>query len=768
VRRDAIRSSKYFRFSTVRRQSKLVACSTTTESILARSTDGRDGTRRPRAKPQQQSPKPQQQPLVPPPEANDPSNRYDSNLRLALALIEQRDWYQLAARTGILWNSEKTQYLSLFVEIDRERFTEMEKTRFDQQLRDQFELHVPAAYVNEFRRNPELSTIAVRIPLNAKEPSQSEKQRPLQELLKALSEQQFIRRLRIAIPHGQCLQRSLAALDLPVGNAGSGVQHQGHTLEGADIVIGIIDDGCAFAHPDFLEIATDGGGNTTYRSRVLALWDQSQPPTQQDVTAGWKSCDDFGFGRELSGAAIDNVIAAHSSAAKIDEDRVYDALRYAIGSPSEPATHGTRVMGIAAGNGSSATGWPGVAPKADIIFVQLPPYEIEHVPQLLSNNIVHGVHYVFERALALGKKAAVVNVSYGGYSGPHDGTTPWEKEIDQLLALENRAVVVSGGNGFEADCHAMGKLGPRRRKRELRWNLKPRDTTVNALEIWYTGSGELEISLRLPDGESLGPFAFCAKTDLKRVTGEVVGSIEHFQHDPDNGDNSVLIALGPTAPGTSLAATTNAPALAPSGDWIVTLRNRDNANVEYHAWIQRDDVARPAGGRQQSRFAPEDAAGEYTISDFAGGKRTISVGAFNAATDEVSSYSACGPTRASTKQAQDGERTKPDLCAPGEELATGGGILTAASRAAMPHRMNGTSAAAPHVTGIIALIFDYRRNHQAKDLTADQLRTLLSGQRGPKLRANRRAAKQRPLLTQLTGEGKISCARMLQKVDGVY
>ena len=47
----------------------------------------------------------------------------------------------------------------------------------------------------------------------------------------------------------------------------------------------------------------------------------------------------------------------------IDEDAVYASLGYAL---PEHASHGTHVMGIAAGNGPSAMGFEGVAPAADI------------------------------------------------------------------------------------------------------------------------------------------------------------------------------------------------------------------------------------------------------------------------------------------------------------------------------------------------------------------------------------------------------------------
>ena len=109
----------------------------------------------------------------------------------------------------------------------------------------------------------------------------------------------------------------------------------------------------------------------------------------------------------------------------------------------------------------------------------------------------------------------------------------------------------------------------------------------------------------------------------------------------------------------------------------------------------------------------------YTLASLATGKHTISVGAYNTATDEMCRYSASGPT-------QD-EKMKPDVCAPAEEDAAGRGILCASSRRAQPTRMNGTSASAPHVTGLVALMFQFNRDRGGSALTADDIRAKIAG-----------------------------------------
>src|SRR5262249_52028061 len=157
---------------------------------------------------------------------------------------------------------------------------------------------------------------------------------------------------------------------------------------------------------------------------------------------------------------------------------------------------GTHTMGIAAGNGTSAMGFEGVAPASDIIFVQLPPSSIAIGMSALSQKIQDGVAYIFNRAATLGNppgKRAVINISYGGYTGPHDGTAWLESGVDDWLTSVNRAVVVSAGNGFEADCHAHDRVAHGAKSKLLHWLVHPFDPTSNVMEIWYNGSTMLDL-----------------------------------------------------------------------------------------------------------------------------------------------------------------------------------------------------------------------------------------------------------------------------------
>ena len=79
----------------------------------------------------------------------------------------------------------------------------------------------------------------------------------------------------------------------------------------------------------------------------------------------------------------------------VEEEAVYDYLGYPMGKTGNLASHGSRVMGIAAANGRSVSAYPGVAPEADVVFVQLPDTLIEANPSALTGYILDAINYVF-------------------------------------------------------------------------------------------------------------------------------------------------------------------------------------------------------------------------------------------------------------------------------------------------------------------------------------------------------------------------------------
>lgn len=473
-------------------------------------------------------------------------------------------------------------------------------------------------------------------------------------------------------------------------------------LDGSGVVIGIIDDGCAFAHRNFIQPRQPGA---PFSTRLLGLYD----PSRTDPAGGWQRHPSLP-GRELGRATLDAALAAARIGDDVlDEEAAYAAVAYPI---PDLASHGTHVMDIAAGNGGALASETGIAPAADLVFVQLPTAAIAHGGHALDKPILEGLDYILGKA---GSRPVVINLSYGGYHGPHDGSSTVEAGIDARLALApNRAVVVAAGNGFEADCHAQGTLvAATMPTTTKRWILKPEDPTPNDLQIWYDQGTKLAVTVVAPDGSEAGPVHLGMQRRDIRYDGVVVGSISNRRTRAGSAMNRIVVALNQTA--VLHGAHPSAP--APSGTWGLRLELVVGARSRFDAWIERDTAGRPGGARrQQSHFHQDDAAACGTLGSYATGRLALAVGAYNVATQEVCRYSACGPTR--------DDRVKPDVLAPAEEDAAGGGILSASSRTAQPTRMNGTSAAAPQVTGIVALLLQHA-SAAGRSLTAAEIGDLV-------------------------------------------
>lgn len=425
----------------------------------------------------------------------------------------------------------------------------------------------------------------------------------------------------------------------------------GTPYDGRTVIVGVVDYGCDLLHQNFR--------NPDGTTRLLALWDQQSPPSSESPVG-------YGYGREYDRAALNAAITAAaplSGETAEQPQRAYQQLAY----QPQASAHGTHVLDIAAGNGR-ATGAPGVAPAADLIFVHVAASDFEADESFgNSRRLLEAVDYVFQKAEQLGRPA-VVNVSLGTHGGPHDGSTLVEQGFDELLRQPGRAIVVAAGNSRMRRSHASGAVNAGQ-PRALTWEIGLGDQTRNELEVWYDGGHKLHVTLVSPGGSRLGPVA-PGSTQVIKSEEQIVGRIISRLNDPNNNDNQIDILLEPSLP---------------RGAWQVELTTTAQEPVPFHAWIERDDFG-------QSAFAPADSDPSHTLGSIACGAQTIVVGSYNATVParDVATESAEGPTR-------DGKE-KPELSAPGV------GIRAARSLSQGGTRKSGTSMAAPHVAGVVALL----------------------------------------------------------------
>jgi phosphatidylserine/phosphatidylglycerophosphate/cardiolipin synthase-like enzyme/subtilisin family serine protease len=427
---------------------------------------------------------------------------------------------------------------------------------------------------------------------------------------------------------------------------------------GQGVVVALIDWGLDFAHPDFRH--EDG------TTRLLALWDQ-----RGGRTPG--SPPPYGYGVVHTPNAIDAALRASNP---------YSALRYdpADADPAGRGSHGTHCASIAAGNGRGG-GPVGVAPAADLVFVHLTAGATAGLHGLGDSvTLLEALDFVLRAASG---RPIVISLSIGNHGGPHDGSTLVEQAID--AAVRRRpgvAVAQSCGNYFARPIHASGHLRPGATA-ALDWTTDAADVTPNELEIWYPGVDVLGVQLTGPTG------ALVAAAPLREhapvvVGRQEVGHLYHRSHEPNNGRNHVNVFLY---------------ANAPPGNWRLSLFGDDVADGRWHAWVERD-----AGcPRCQSLLRADESRPTATTGTICNGGRTIAVGAYDghAADRPLAPFSSSGPT-------VDG-RTKPDIVAPGVDVLAARSAPRGGRGGAASTRMSGTSMAAPHVAGTIALMFEAAR-----------------------------------------------------------
>lgn len=95
--------------------------------------------------------------------------------------------------------------------------------------------------------------------------------------------------------------------------------------------------------------------------------------------------------------------------------------------------HATHVCGILAGNGAG-TPYSGIATEAEIVVT---------VSTLTEVGLLAGVEDIIDYAKKVGKPA-VINISVGCYTGPHDGTSLFSQYLD--MCAEDAFIVLSSGN----------------------------------------------------------------------------------------------------------------------------------------------------------------------------------------------------------------------------------------------------------------------------------------------------------------------------------
>ena len=439
--------------------------------------------------------------------------------------------------------------------------------------------------------------------------------------------------------------------------------HTDWNEKGDQAIIALIDDGIDPFHQAFVD---DDG-----KSRIDLYWDQQDRRAGPSVATVARSADG------------ESVVATYGlqGGAIYTRSDIDELMAAPPASLQKDVFHGTAVGSIAAGRstGNGPRHFPGgVAPRAHIIAIR---HDTGGASIGYSAGHINALNLIDRRATDLGLPV-VVNISNGMNAGAHNGTADVELRCTAFTETSQKAgriVVKSAGNERNSGHHAQFTVSGANRL--LRWNSRPKagkDAVKGGperLEVWFGTHNVYEFSVQTPDRTQWYVIPVGTPVNEKLDTRNSLSALySQYASEPTKMSKLVIEIL----PGDKDAVQ--------SGEWsllIKPIKYRDTDDV--HAWLELHDT-------RDVRFMDNVVAG-YTITVPGTSSDVITVAA--AAADSLGLIypdGSMGPAL--------GGIVKPDLVAPGVSIAA---AQSGTQTDLMPKAESGTSFAAPHVSGAIAL-----------------------------------------------------------------
>lgn len=397
-------------------------------------------------------------------------------------------------------------------------------------------------------------------------------------------------------------------------------------LTGKGVLIGILDSGIDYIHPDFI----DDNGQT----RILYIWDQTGQGTPPQ---GFKG------GREYNETEI-NLALASSQPYRIIPDMDF------IG-------HGTAVAGVAAGNGRGSLNriYRGAAPEASLIVVRLGRRGQHSFAR--TTELMRGLKYVVDKAESLGMPIAV-NISYGTNDGSHAGNSLFEGYMNDIAQRWKNVIVVASGNEGAAAHHHRGRLTADE-IRDVDFYTTGGLTSFY-LTLWKNFIDKFTVELILPGGETTGQITYADGEKTVRFN-DITVFVHYGQPNHYNVDQNIFLQVESTQ------------GRLPEGFWQLRISAQEIVEGNYDIWLPITEEV----SRDTAFFIPSV---DTTLTLPSTALYVITVGAYNSHLSSIADFSGRGYTRNNIY-------VKPDLVAPGVDITApnrygGYGLFTGTSIAA--------------------------------------------------------------------------------------
>ncbi|EOU1661333.1 TPA: S8 family peptidase [Clostridium perfringens] len=353
-----------------------------------------------------------------------------------------------------------------------------------------------------------------------------------------------------------------------------------------------------------------------------------------------------------------------------DKNKINEALKsedpFSIVPEIDLSGHGTHVAGIACAGGNINFDNYGVAYKSSIAMVKITGEN--SLREALSTQLMRGLKFLMDKSNEI-NKPLVVNISLSTNDGSHNGSSLLEKYIQTFTQLQKAVIVVAAGNEGNSAHHVGGKM---KKEEDLDLNIGDGEKGI-ILDFFKPVLVDVSVEVISPTGISTGPMGLSESYKERFVGREkiVVYSTGPKPFDIQGQTTISILPLGDTIT---------------SGGWRIIVRKLNNYEGYFDVWLPIAE-----GLNERTRFLQPSVYNTLGIPATVEG--VISVGSYNFLNNNLSAFSGRGVVRPEWL-------IKPDLVAPGEN------ILSTVEEQGFDTK-SGTSMAAPQVSGICALLFEW-------------------------------------------------------------
>ncbi len=348
-----------------------------------------------------------------------------------------------------------------------------------------------------------------------------------------------------------------------------------------------------------------------------------------------------------------------------------------------PDDHGSHVAGIAGGGGDENALNRGIAYGSDLRWFPLGTNLLENVEELIS--IANG-------------NPLVINYSAGSAYGRRDGTTTLDEALGGLIQGNVIFVKSAGNNSSSTDCfnHYVGNV-PSQTGESIEFEFQLVQNSVTAIEIWHESQFDVQVS----DSNSNN------LTWSEIISFETTGNFDSY---PGNTNDYIQVTNSPNGLGVIYIEYGSSDNFFNPGTYHIRLYPNDNNGGHFDAYHNNSNKI---GG-----FINGNNYQTITNPGYCPEVITVAASKKESYGGDWASYSSLGPSRIDDPNTV----SKPDITAPGGSKDENAAYIWSASDESNNVWMGmvGTSMAAPHVTGSIALLME-----NFPQLNADQVKEIL-------------------------------------------